>query len=216
MADRRPNRTPNPSPEREIRVFAGPLQFERRAEGDTPKIVGHAAVFDQWATLYEGTYWTWREVIRPGAFRNALAEKQDVVALVNHDEDSLLARTVSGTLTLSEDPTGLLAQIDPPDTQCARDLLVSIARGDLSGMSFAFRVRPGGDKTTITIQGEKELEERELLDLDLEDVSIVCWPAYTQTDVAIRSLAEVRDRPRPHHTPRRNRAERLLRLAEVV
>jgi phage head maturation protease len=83
-------------------------------------------------------------------------------------------------------------------------------------MSFAFRVRPNGEKVTITMQGEMELEERELLDLDLQDVSIVCWPAYTQTDVAIRSLAEVRDRPRPKHTPRRNRAERLLRLADVV
>jgi phage head maturation protease len=80
-------------------------------------------------------------------------------------------------------------------------------------MSFAFRVRPNGDKTTITIEGDREVEERELLDLDLLDVSIVTNPAYPQTDVAVRSLADVRDRPR--RDPWLDRARARLRLAEA-
>lgn len=200
--------------DRELRFITQGLRVERRDAGESPRIVGHAAVYDQWTTLYEGEYWTWREIVRRGAFDNALREGQDVCALVNHDSDMLLGRSTSGTLKLSSDETGLLAEIDPPDTQCARDLLTLISRGDLSGMSFAFRVRPNGDRTTITVASGKETDERELLDLDLLDVSIVTHPAYPQTDVSIRSLADRRDVPhrKPH---RRSLNERLQRLIEA-
>jgi HK97 family phage prohead protease len=204
-----------PTPDREFRIVTSDLRVERRADSDAPgKIVGHAAVFDQWTVLHDGTYFTWKEVVRPGAFRNALAEQQDVLACINHDRGLILGRSTSGTLSLSEDATGLLVTIDPPDTQTARDLVVLIGRRDLTGMSFAFRVRPGGDRTVITSQGDKQLEERELLDLNLLDVSVVTDPAYPQTDVAVRSLAELRDRP--HRDPWLNRAWARLRLAEAT
>lgn len=205
---------PATRPDREFRIHtAGALAVERRAEGDPPRITGHAAVFDQWTTLYAGTYWTWREVVRPGAFRSALGEKQDVRALINHDKNLILGRSTSGTLVLSEDATGLLCEIDPPDTQAARDLMTLIQRGDISGMSFAFRVRPDGDRTVCTIQGEMETEDRELLDVDLVDVSIVTNPAYPQTDVAIRSMIELRDKPRRNTWL--ESARRRLRLADA-
>lgn len=200
-------------PEREIRIQVADLAVERRSGGESPRIVGHAAVFNRWTTLYDGAYWAWREVVRPGAFRNALAEKQDVRALINHDNNQVLGRSTSGTLRLSEDEAGLLCEIDPPDTQGARDLMTLIGRGDISGMSFAFRVRPNGDRTTITVQGEKEQEDRELLDLDLTDVSVVTNPAYPQTDVAVRSMSERRDRPR--RNPWLESARRRLRLADA-
>lgn len=202
------------TPDREIRLVTSDLRVERRAGGDAPpKIVGHASVFNEWTTLYDGKYWRWREIVRPGAFRNALAEKQDVLACINHDRGLILGRSTSGTLSLVEDDVGLLATIDPPDTQAARDLAVLIERRDLTGMSFAFWVREGGAKTTIVIEGDKELEDRELFDLDLFDVSVVTDPAYPQTDVAVRSLAEQRDRPR--RDPWLDRAWARLRLAEA-
>lgn len=207
-----PNKN-RPMPDREVRYVVAPIRTELRAEGDKRRIVGHASVFDQWTTLYEGRYWTWREIVRPGAFRNALAENQDVVALLNHDANFVLGRSSEGTALLSEDATGLATDIDPPDVQWARDLGIQIDRRDFKGMSFAFRVRPNGDRTTITMQGEKEVEERELLDLDLLDVSVVTRPAYLQTDVAVRSLAEFRDRP--HRDPWLDRAYVRLRLAEA-
>jgi len=200
-------------PDREIRVMVADLRIQTREES-SPLIVGHAAVFDQWTTLYEGRYWTWREVIRPGAFTNALNESQDVLACVNHDRGQILGRSTSHTLSLSQDATGLLATITPPDTQLARDLVTLIQRGDLSGMSFAFSVRAGGEKVTITRADEHELEERELLDLDLFDVSVVTDPAYPQTDVAVRSKAEIRDKPR--RDPWLDSASVRLRLAEAM
>lgn len=200
------------------------VEAEERAEGDAaaPKIVGHASVFDEWTTLYEGRYWIYREIVRPGAFSRAIKKKQDVRALFNHDSNFVLGRTKSGTLSLEEDAKGLLSRITPPDTQAARDLLTSIKRGDVTGMSFAFTptrgkkvkqteqdgvitIENGGERITQRYEGDTLIEERELLDLDLYDVSPVTYPAYGGTDVGLRSTPDLRamiaERDRPHQRP---------------
>lgn len=152
-------------------------------EKDQPgKLVGYAAVFDSPSEDLGG----FTEVIKPGAFRNALAAGADVLALVNHNRDLVLGRTSAGTLKLIEDQRGLRYEITPPDTSYARDLMTSIKRGDIAGSSFGFRVRSGGQKWGE----ERGKVTRELRDLDLLDVSPVAEPAYAATDVAVRSLQE--------------------------
>ena len=125
------------SNKREQRVFTLDT-LEVRTEGengsDQPAIVGHAAVFNTWATI-----WDFREMILPGAFKRAI-EEDDVRALWNHDSSYVLGRNTAGTLTLTEDEQGLLVNIIPPDTQWARDLLVSMQRGDINQMSIGFIV----------------------------------------------------------------------------
>jgi uncharacterized protein len=215
------------------------LRIERRGEGDEsrPVIVGHASVFDQWTTLYEGRYWSWREVIRPGAYRNAIKEKQDVRALWNHDANYVLGRTTSGTLTLREDEVGLWTETDAPNTQTIRDIVLApMIRGDVTGMSFAFNIRKGderkertlkdgtrviengGERVTLRMDGEKLIEERELLDLDLSDVSPVTYPAYEGTDVSLRSVpnleARIAEMDRPHVRPAPLREQWRRRLAK--
>ncbi|WP_165250187.1 HK97 family phage prohead protease [Paludisphaera soli] len=162
--------------------------FRRRdaAEGEAegPRVLrGHAAVFGESTVLYRARGWEVREVIRPGAFRNALAERMDVRALIDHNSTLILGRTASGTLRLSEDARGLAVEIDPPDTQAARDLLVSIDRGDVSQMSFAFVPRKGGEVITTRMDGDLEVTTVELIDLDLYDVSAVTYPQYPGTDI---------------------------------
>ena len=68
----------------------------------------------------------------------------------------------------------------------ARDLLVSVQRGDVKGASFAFSTPAGGDRWSM--RGNTVL--RELLDVDLHEVTITANPAYTDTTVAMRSLRE--------------------------
>lgn len=198
--------------EQERRVVS--LGSDLHAEGEPAaprRIIGHASVFDTWTTLYEGPNFTWREIVRRGAYKRAIAEKQDVRALWNHDANFVLGRTASGTLRLSEDDTGLLMDLDPPDTPTIRDLVIApIARGDVTQMSFAFTVRPadeiitsekdgrtvvesGGERITTYRDGERTIEERELLDLNLYDVSPVTYPAYKSTDVSLRSQGERRE-----------------------
>ncbi len=152
------------------------------------KISGHAAVFNSLSEDLGG----FREIIVPGAFKEALG-RSDIRALLNHDPNFVLGRTKNGTLRLWEDEAGLAVEIDPPSTQWANDLLVSINRGDISQMSFAFRV---ADDKWETVDGANL---RTILSFDeIFDVSPVTYPAYPETDVALRarSLNQLRRRLR--------------------
>lgn len=152
----------------------------RAEEGQRPQIRGYAAVFDVLSEDLGG----FRERIARGAF--AGAENHDVRALWNHNSDYVLGRTVSGTLRLIEDETGLRVVIDPPDTQWARDALVSIQRGDVSQMSFGFIAL---DDTWETRDDGTLI--RTLRKVRLFDVSPVTFPAYPQTSVAVRSKLDL-------------------------
>lgn len=167
----------------ERRLFVASEMRVVRAADMPPRIVGHAAVFNQWASI-GGMF---RERVMPGAFKRAI-DTQDVRALFNHDPNVVLGRNRANTLTLSEDATGLRYEIVPPDTQAARDLLISIERGDISQGSFGFRATQGGQQWNW----DPAVPERTLTDVDLFDVSPVTFPAYEGTDVAVRHLEQCR------------------------
>jgi len=120
-------------------------------------------------------------MIAAGAFADSLAQ-DDIRSLWNHDTNWVLGRTTNETLRLSEDETGLAVEIDPPDTQMGRDAVVSIRRGDVSQMSFAFAVLD--QKWDID---ENEQYVRTLLRVKLYEVSPVTFPAYPATSVAVRA-----------------------------
>lgn len=163
------------SPGAERRAFTVGALRTVRTEGKAPKIEGHASVFNQVADI--GWF---REQVAPGAFAQTLQD--DVRALINHDPNYVLGRTVAGTLRLSEDSKGLAISIDPPDTQAARDLMVSMERGDINQMSIGFQaVKETWDET------DPNSPLRTLLQIRLFDVSPVTFPAFTGTDVAVRS-----------------------------
>jgi len=148
---------------------------------DQPRITGYAAIFDAESEDLGG----WREIIRPGAFSGVLGG--DTRALVNHNSDLLLGRTLSGTLALSEDALGLRYEIRPPDTQYARDLMVSLKRGDLDQSSFAFQVekdiwQPPAEGRQYPLRVIERIGR-------LYDVSPVVYPAYPQTSAEARSMA---------------------------
>jgi len=125
-------------------------------------------------------------MIQPGAFAAALT-RSDVRALFNHDPNLILGRTTSGTLRVFEDEHGLVYEIDPPDTQAARDLQESLRRGDVSQSSFGFTVR--ADKW-LPASDEREYPLRIITEIDeLYDVSPVTYPAYPATSAAVRQMA---------------------------
>ncbi len=178
---------PNQKPannERERRTLSAGT-VEARAQGEkAPMIVGYAATFNQSAEI--GGYFT--EVIAPGAFTDAIAN-DDVRAVFNHDENLVLGRTKSGTLRLFEDAIGLRYEIDPPDTQTARDLIESMRRGDVSQSSFAFSMRGGVE----TWDESGEVPVRTITKIGtLYDVSPVTYPAYDDTEAGLRSLNQAK------------------------
>jgi uncharacterized protein len=160
----------------ERRIFSR-TNFEIREINNQPTVlIGYAAIFNQ---LSEEIY-GFRERIAPGAFATSLGN--DVRALFNHDPNLILGRTTSGSLSLLEDSKGLRVEITPPDTQLARDLIISMRRGDIDQMSFGFRTKKDNWEE---IDGQTV---RTLIDVDLFDVSPVTFPAYPQADIAVRSF----------------------------
>jgi HK97 family phage prohead protease len=164
----------------ERRIVTQPIEV--RKAGDTPAtLVGYASVFNREATI--GGFF--REQIAPGAFKTAVKE-DDVRALFNHDPNYVLGRTAAGTLDLSEDGTGLRYEVAPPDTQWARDLMVTVQRGDVNQSSFGFQVVR--EEWTMP-EDRAELPLRTILEARLFDVSPVTYPAYEETTAEARSAA---------------------------
>lgn len=129
-----------------------------------------------------------REIIRPGAFRQAIEDKEDVVSWYQHGRGGALplGRTTAGTLSLRETEEGLEAIARPPNRPWVDDLVESIERKEVNGSSFAF-----GDTTERWTEEPGESPLREILSTSLWDVSPVVFPAYPNTDAQVRSSAEL-------------------------
>lgn len=146
------------------------------------RLEGMPIVYDQPTTINDpaGAY---IEIIRAGALDHA--DLSDARLLYNHDLSKVpLARTPK-TMQLIHDPAGLRMVADLPDTAEAQSVYTAVRRGDLSGMSFAFKVPKGGDsydaKTkTRTISRIEKIYE----------ISVVPFPAYPQTSVEARTAFE--------------------------
>lgn len=166
----------------ETRIYSAAKELRVTSAAGVRKLEGYAAVFDKESELIWGMF---REVIMPGAFAAALSrEDLDVRALHNHDANLLLGRSKSGTLRLKEDDTGLWCSIDLPKGNLGEQIGESVARGDLTQMSFAFTLAEGGDRWVWEkgaedpkrIIGPNGVEE-------LRDVCTATYPAYPDTEI---------------------------------
>jgi len=171
----------------------------REAAGQPTQIIGYAAVFN---SLSFG------EIIRPGAFKKTIEEGQDVKAFWGHNADLVLGRRGNGTLDLREDGKGLFVEILPnPDTEWGRSALASVARKDVTQMSFGFETIQASEET---IDGENV---RVLKELRLFEVSPVALPWYEDT------TAEARNEPEPvqagHSTMSAEARKRCLELMQL-
>ena len=113
-----------------------------------------------------------REVFKPGSVHLA----DDLLILFNHDSGTVLGRTTAGTARAFDDGRGVVFEAEPPGTQWARDLAVSMERGDIHQCSFAFRTLD--DYWYVDPAGEAI---REVLKAEVLELSVVAMPAYTQT-----------------------------------
>lgn len=154
-----------------------------------PGMTGYAARYNVRSMPIGGDF---IEVIKPGAFERTLRESPDIRGLLQHDPSQLFGRTKSGTLQLRSDEQGLAFEVaELPKTGCGPVIAEGLARGDLDGMSFGFRVPEGGDVWSVEPGGAMV---RTLLSPDLLEISLTAFPAYPDTSVALRSLKAWHDK----------------------
>ena len=146
---------------------------------------GHAAVYDEQTQFDIPGIGTVHEVIDRGAFRKVLAGKPQVPMFFNHDPNFIIADTANGTLTLKEDARGLFtqAELDTYDPDVNK-VVAKIRSGLIRGMSFGFVAGRENQK----VEHRSGVVLRRLSGFKkLLDVGPVVGPAYSGTDVAVRS-----------------------------
>jgi HK97 family phage prohead protease len=156
-----------------------------------PLLRGMAIVFNERSQDLGGFV----EVIKPEAIQRTLNEGIDLRAFFGHDPAKVLGRQSAGTLRTEATRQGLTVEIDPPSVTDPPNLMESIQRGDITGMSFSFRTMPNGDDWKR--DGERIV--RTVSDMRVYEISVVAMPAYLQTDVevalrALRSFEETSPR----------------------
>lgn len=158
-----------------------PSTFEVRKNQDTGKVSfdGYAL---KWGTRSENLG-GFRETVAGPETVSKTVQEADVRALFNHDPSLILGRSLAGTLVLEIDDVGLRYLVpEMPDTTYARDLAVSMERGDVTQSSFGFRVIK--DSWTEDHDG---MPLRTLNEIALFDVSPVTYPAYADTNSGVVS-----------------------------
>lgn len=172
---------------REIRSLADDVEL-REDDGQPARIVGHI-VYSRWSQDLGGFV----ERVMPGAFTKTLLEG-DIRSLFNHDANFVLGRKKADTLTFTDQAASLRYEATPPATTTISDLVIApIRRGDVTGSSFSFRTirdewrDPDSKDNRHASQG---LWERDLLEAQLFDAGPVTFPAYVQSDSAVRSIFE--------------------------
>lgn len=135
------------------------------------------------------------EIIHRGAITDETIAESDVFALLNHNEQTVLARSNHGTgsLSLTVDENGVFYEFESPQTIYGDELLEHIKRGEISQSSFAFTVSPedGAEKWTKRSDG---VIQRDIYKIArLYDISPVYQPAYTETTCSKRALDKINE-----------------------
>lgn len=161
-----------------------------RSYDDSRHVEGYAVVFDS-----QSEDLGFFEKIERGAITQELVDNSDVFALLNHDDDKVLARSNKGvgSLKLIVDDRGLKYEFDAAETQLGNDLLEYLKRGEISTSSFAFAL-DYNDPEAETWERKNGANYRTIHKIAyLHDVSPVWNAAYSATSVSQRSLEKCKE-----------------------
>lgn len=158
-------------------------------------IEGYAIVFNRESEiLYDkinNRYFI--EVIDPSAVDVELLQRSDIKMLIDHNKSRMLARSRygEGSLQLEIDEYGLKFKFEVPDTVDGQFIREMIKRNDYNGCSFAFT----DDVVDVEYNKERGMAIRYVRKIkQLYDCSIVADPAYSDTEVSVRSIDELIER----------------------
>lgn len=185
--------------ERQIRVLSQSMKTRAEEAGDK-YISGYFSVFNSNYELWKGA----SESVDSHAFDEALDD--DIRCLINHNDRLVLGRTKAGTLALRVDDKGLWGEVKVNEKdQDAVNLYERVKRGDVDQCSFGFEIldelreeNPTTGDVHWTIKKVK-----------LYEVSVVTFPAYSETEVSARHKEFEEIQKRRNEEWRRERMKRL-------
>ena len=188
---------------------AYPAEFQVRSlANQRVELTGYASTVNRPYVMHD-MFGEYTEQVRSGAFAKTLADGADVAFLTNHG-GLTLARTKTNSLQLREDATGLhtVAQLNTQRTD-ARDLLTAIEDGEITEMSFAFRI--------VRQEWDEDYENRSLVEVNLDrgDVSAVNFGANPNTSIAPTRAFHHVSAMRAHAMATRLRAGEALSPSQV-
>ncbi len=157
-------------------------KLEIRGEGDGQKVRGQGVPYERLSEDMGG----WREVIRTGAATESL-KNNDIAMLWAHDSAQPVSRVgaTRHALELEERKSGVWFE---QSTEAFTEFQLSkIDDGVVEKMSFGFFIEDFDKDQRWTEGGGKKVALREILKMNLREISPVVFPAYPSTKVALRS-----------------------------
>ena len=191
---------------RQIDLQVSGLHVREAGEGEKSRTIeGYAVVFG--VRSVNLTPWSAErevyEIMEPGCITPELLNRSDVVLTAFHKNDTILGRwrQGKGTLTLELDQRGMKVRCTLAETAVADEMLSAIERGDITGMSFAFTA---DEEDNVNGVAYEKTDERTATGkvvwlrhvkkvTGLYDVTIAGHPAYEQTTIEAREIADILD-----------------------
>ena len=191
---------------RQIDLQVSGLHVREAGEGEKSRTIeGYAVVFG--VRSVNLTPWSAErevyEIMEPGCITPDLLNRSDVVLTAFHKNDTILGRwrQGKGTLTLELDQRGMKVRCTLAETAVADEMLSAIERGDITGMSFAFTA---DEEDNVNGVAYEKTDERTATGkvvwlrhvkkvTGLYDVTIAGHPAYEQTTIEAREIADILD-----------------------
>jgi len=172
------------------------LGYELRDEGsEMPTLVGHVAVFNEWAEINSMIEGRFLERIDPGAFTKTIKESRDQMrVLFQHGQDPVIGEKPLGPIrSLEADAKALHYEVPLLDTSYNRDLVAMLAaEPPVLGSSFRFKVvRDSFDRKPIRSDyNPRRLPERTITELRMQEFGPVTFPAYAGAKAGLRSITD--------------------------
>jgi HK97 family phage prohead protease len=157
-----------------------PFEFEiRSADSDGFTLEGYAAVFNS-PTIIDSWEGRFEETIMPGSFRKTLSERTPVMQF-DHGKHPLIGSIPLGVIQrAAEDSKGVHIKARLSDNWLIEPVRIAIRDKAVNGMSFRMAVIKdawtGGD-----------IERRAIHEVAVPELGPVVFPAYTSTEVGVRS-----------------------------
>lgn len=199
------NKKTQNSTSKEVRTITHEVRMQ--GEGEEKKVFGYAAKYGtESSPMYDyRTGEMFVEIIEQGFFDSVINDPE-TRALLNHDQNHVLARNTK-TMTITSDDIGLRYEFTPPNTTAGNDLKENLRLGNIDQSSFAFSIKEENGEAWQAVAEERNDGVKYIRTLKrggasrLYDVSPVTFPAYPDATVALRSLDQFKEQNQAEQKP---------------